>query len=53
MSYDLIFLVEERSMKTVLETILPQLIPEHIIYICIPHQGKQDLTKSIPTDKDY
>jgi hypothetical protein len=48
MSYDLIFLVEELSIKTVLETILPKLIPEHIHYICINHQGKQDLTKSIP-----
>jgi hypothetical protein len=44
MSYDLIFLLEEPSMKTVLETILPKLIPEHITYICIAHQGKQDLT---------
>ena len=42
MSYNLIFLLEEPSMKTVLETILPKLIPEHISYICIPHQGKQD-----------
>jgi Domain of unknown function (DUF4276) len=48
MSYDLIFLLEEPSMKTVLETILPKLIPEHITYIYIAHQGKQDLTKSIP-----
>nr|MCM0590498.1 DUF4276 family protein [Gloeotrichia echinulata DEX184] len=48
MSYDLIFLLEEPSMKTVLETILPKLIPEYISYICIAHQGKQDLTKSIP-----
>ncbi|MEA5619877.1 DUF4276 family protein [Cronbergia sp. UHCC 0137] len=35
-------------MKIVLETILAKLIPEHISYICIPHQGKQDLCKSIP-----
>lgn len=48
MSYDLIFLLEEPSMKTVLEIILPKLIPEHISYICIAHQGKQDLRKSIP-----
>jgi hypothetical protein len=48
MSYNLIFLLEEPSMKIVLETILPKLIPEHISYICIPHQGKQDLCKSIP-----
>lgn len=49
MSYDLIVLVEEPSMKTVLDTICPKLIPERINYICIAHQGKQDLTKSIPT----
>jgi hypothetical protein len=33
MSYDLIFLLEEPSMKTVLKTILPKLIPEQITYI--------------------
>jgi hypothetical protein len=33
MSYNLIFLLEEPSMKTVLETILPKLIPEHISYL--------------------
>lgn len=48
MIYDLIFLLEEPSMKNVLETILPKLIPEHINYLCITHQGKQDLAKSIP-----
>lgn len=42
------FLLEERSIKIVLEEILPKLIPEHITYKCIPHQGKQDLAKSIP-----
>ncbi len=48
MSYNIIFLLEERSIKIVLEEILPKLIPEHITYKCIPHQGKQDLAKSIP-----
>ncbi len=48
MSYDLIFLLEEPSIKYVLEEILPQLIPDYIRYICISHQGKQDLAKSIP-----
>ena len=47
MSYDLIFLIEEPSSQNVLETILPQLIPDRLTYICIPHQGKQDLAKSI------
>ncbi|PHV63005.1 DUF4276 family protein [Cyanobacterium aponinum UTEX 3222] len=48
MSYDLIFLLEEPSLKDVLEIILPKIIPIGITYICISHQGKQDLAKSIP-----
>ncbi|MCD8487030.1 MAG: DUF4276 family protein [Desertifilum sp.] len=48
MSYDVIFLLEEPSAKIVLDAILPKIIPEHITYICIDHQGKDDLTKSIP-----
>jgi hypothetical protein len=43
MSYDLIFLLEEPSIKNVLDQLLPQVIPTEITYICIPHQGKQDL----------
>ncbi|MEQ9549988.1 MAG: DUF4276 family protein [Coleofasciculus sp. G3-WIS-01] len=35
-------------MRIVLEEILPKLIPNHITYICITHQGKQDLAESIP-----
>ena len=35
MSYDLIFLLEEPSIKNVLEVILPKLIPDDISYICI------------------
>lgn len=49
MSYDLIFLLEEPSIATVLNEILPKIIPDPISFICIPHQGKQDLAKSIPT----
>lgn len=48
MSYNIIFLLEERSMRIVLEAILTKLIPNHITYKCITHQGKQDLAKSIP-----
>ncbi|AFY72023.1 hypothetical protein Pse7367_3800 (plasmid) [Thalassoporum mexicanum PCC 7367] len=48
MSYDLIFLVEEPSMKIVLDQLIPKLIPTTITYICIAHQGKQDLVRSIP-----
>lgn len=49
MSYDIIFLLEEPSAQTVLESLLPKLIPDHIVYRCIPHRGKQDLAKAIPT----
>jgi len=48
MNYDLIFLLEEPSMKNVLDEILPQIIPHNILFLCITHQGKQDLAKSIP-----
>jgi hypothetical protein len=48
MSYDLIFLLEEPSMETILDEILPKIIPQNIIFKCISHQGKQDLAKSIP-----
>jgi hypothetical protein len=43
----LVFLLEERSMKTLLEGLLPRLIPG-LPFICVPHEGKQDLEKSIP-----
>ncbi len=42
-----VFLLEERSMKTFLDGLLPRLMPE-MPFICIPHEGKQDLEKSIP-----
>ena len=43
----IIFLLEERSMKVLLEGMLPRLLPG-IDFLCIPHEGKQDLEKSIP-----
>ncbi|NEQ83656.1 MAG: DUF4276 family protein [Moorea sp. SIO2I5] len=48
MSNNLIFMLEELSMKNVLDQLLPKIIPDEITYICITHQGKQDLEKSIP-----
>ncbi len=48
MSYDLIFLLEEPSMKNVLDQLLPKIFLDKITYLCITHQGKQDLWKSIP-----
>ena len=43
----MVFLLEEMSMKTLLDGLLPRLIPE-IQFICVPHEGKQDLEKSVP-----
>ena len=42
-----IFLLEERSMKILLEGLLRRLFPQ-IKFVCIPHEGKKDLEKSIP-----
>ena len=47
----MIFLLEEPSMKTLLEWLLPRLFPgmvagEH--FLCIKHEGKSDLDASIP-----
>ncbi len=42
-----IFLVEERSMKVLLDALLPRLFPT-LAFLCIPHEGKQDLERSIP-----
>lgn len=36
----LVFLVEERSMKTLLEGILPRILPEGVYFQVIPHEGK-------------
>lgn len=44
----LVFLLEEESMKALLDVLLPQILPEKINFLCIPHEGKQDLEKSIP-----
>jgi hypothetical protein len=42
-----VFLLEERSMKVLLEGLLPRLVPE-LPFLCVAHAGKQDLEKSIP-----
>lgn len=44
----LIFLLEERSMKEVLDIILPKILPETVTFRTIPHSGKSDLQESIP-----
>jgi len=43
----IIFLLEEPSMKAFLESFLPRLVPG-LDFLCIRHEGKQDLEKSIP-----
>jgi hypothetical protein len=47
----LVFLLEEPSMKHLLEGLLPRLMPgwvkdEH--FLCVPHEGKSDLDRSVP-----
>jgi hypothetical protein len=41
------FLLEEYSMKVLLDDLLPRLLPD-LQFLCVPHEGKQDLEKSIP-----
>jgi hypothetical protein len=43
----IVFLLEEQSMKVLLNGLLPRLFP-NIQFLCVPHEGKQDLEKSIP-----
>lgn len=43
----LVFLLEERSIKVLLDELLPRLAPA-LKFLCVPHEGKQDLEKSIP-----
>ena len=44
----LVFLLEERSAQALLDEILPWILPEGVFHRCIPHEGKQNLEKSIP-----
>ena len=43
----IVFLLEEYSLKVLLDGLLPRLFPE-LPFLCVPHEGKQDLEKSIP-----
>ena len=43
----LVFLLEERSMKALLDGLLPRFLPD-LKFQCVPHEGKHDLEKSIP-----
>ncbi len=42
-----VFLLEEYSMKVLLDGLIPRLFPA-MSFLCVPHDGKQDLEKSIP-----
>ncbi len=47
----LVFLVEEPSMKGLLEVLLPRVFPGWMAgqhFLCVPHEGKSDLDRSIP-----
>ncbi|MBK8536747.1 MAG: hypothetical protein IPL59_17550 [Candidatus Competibacteraceae bacterium] len=43
----LVFLLEEPSMKHLLQALLPRLLPG-LNFLCVPHEGKTDLERSIP-----
>lgn len=43
----IVFLVEEPSMKALLDELLPRLFPD-LTFLCVPHEGKGDLEKSVP-----
>lgn len=44
----LVFLLEEPSMKHLLDELLPRILPDGVVFQTIPHNGKRDLEKSIP-----
>ena len=44
----LVFLLEEISMKAVLDELLPSILPERFTFQTIKHEGRTDLEKSIP-----
>ena len=47
----LVFLLEEPSMKHLLDGLLPRLMPGWVAgqhFLCVPHEGKSDLDRSLP-----
>ena len=44
---EIVFLLEERSAKALLETLLPRVLPPEIGFRLIPFEGKQDLEKQV------
>ena len=45
----LVFMLEELSMKELLTGLLPRILPPGVAFKLIPHLGKSDLEKSIPS----
>ncbi|MEO5336522.1 MAG: DUF4276 family protein [Magnetospirillum sp. WYHS-4] len=45
---EIVCLVEEPSMKAVLDALLPRILPRDVKITTIGHQGKNDLEKSVP-----
>jgi len=43
----LVFLLEERSMKVLLDGLLPRIFPD-LCFLTVPHEGREDLESSIP-----
>lgn len=43
----IVFLLEEASLKALLLELLPRLMPD-LEFLCVTHEGKNDLEKSIP-----
>lgn len=43
----LVFLVEEGSMRAMLEEFLPRILPEGVDFVAIAHEGKQDLKRKL------
>lgn len=44
----LVFLLEERSAAEALQGLLPRVLSGDVRWILVPHEGKQDLERSIP-----
>jgi hypothetical protein len=45
----LVFMLEEPSMRQALLGFLPRLLPDEVLFQIIPHEGKSDLERSLPT----
>jgi hypothetical protein len=44
---ELVFLLEEKSAKAMLDGLLPRILPTDLPHRCIPFEGKQDLEKQL------